>query len=133
MVFSSSLNRETKSVEEEFVEMHVEKSPMDSTQYFWAVCAVLKMSFPKASTSGDGEEMSFHGQTIQSLEKRDIQMLWWSIYRSTSFLNINKCYILRLTRMQLVGVTRTQQKAFQQSSWLCQSISSFVANDYIQN
>lgn len=120
-------------MEEEFVEMHVEKSPTDSTRYFWAVSAVLKMSFPKASTSGDGEEMSFHEQTIQSLEKRDIQMLWWSIYRSTSFLNINKRYILRLTHMQLVGVTRTQQKAFQQSSWLCQSISSFVANDYIQN
>lgn len=105
-------------MEEEFAEMHVEKSPMYSTWYFRAVSAVLKMSFPKASISGDGEEMSFYEQKIQPLEKTDAQMLWWSIYIFTCFLNINKCYILWLAHMQLVGVTRTQQKAFQQSSWL---------------
>lgn len=78
-------------MEEGFVEMHVEKAPMYSTWYFQATSAILKMSFTKASISGDAEEMSFYEQTIQSLEKRDVQMLWRSIYICACFCNINKC------------------------------------------
>lgn len=46
-------------MEEGFVEMHVEKAPMYSTWYFQATSAILKMSFTKASISGDAEEISF--------------------------------------------------------------------------